>query len=96
MLRMKPLDWGWTWGLGGGGGVGRVCCMDWLGGGGGVAGRLLGAEGLTLRLPVLPEDLLPPARAQAISLKVRLKRQKMPKIAKKVFSRGERDMLVSP
>lgn len=71
-------------------------CTDWLGGGGGVVGRLLGAEGLTLRLPVLPEDLPPPALAQAKSLKVRLKRQKTPRMAKKVFSREERVMFDSP
>jgi hypothetical protein len=96
MLRMKPPTWGLAAGGGGGGGVGRVGCTDWLGGGGGVLGRLAGAEGLTLRLPVLPEDLPPPARAQARSLKPRLSIQNTLRIARRVFSRGVRNMLDSP
>ncbi|CAO0819881.1 hypothetical protein DFAR_1170001 [Desulfarculales bacterium] len=98
MERMKPLDWGGACGLGGGddGGTGLAGCTDWLGSGGGVAGLLFGAEGLMLRLPALLEDLPPPARAQVNSLKVRLSRPKMPKIARKIFSRGMRDMLDSP
>jgi hypothetical protein len=55
---------------------------------------VLGRE--TLRLPVLPEDRPPPARAQASSLKVRLKRQNMPRMARKVFSREELVMFDSP